>query len=175
MVTVGRVVRPHGNKGQVVVASETDFGEERFAAGSTLFLAREGRVVAMTVTASRPHDGRWVVGFDGVGSIDEAETLRGHDLRIPVEEMKPLGPGAYYTHDLVGCVVRTMDGGRIGVVARVDLGVGIPMLVVGAGDDGVDEVLVPFTDAIVRRVAPAERLIDIDPPAGLLDLNRRGR
>jgi len=52
----------------------------------------------------------------------------------------------------------------------VDIGVGIPMLVVGA--DG-EEVLVPFTEAIIRRVAPAERLIEIEPPPGLIELNRR--
>jgi 16S rRNA processing protein RimM len=170
MVTVGRIIRPHGNKGHVVVASETDFGDERFGAGSTLFLERDARVVPVTIVASRPHDGRWVVGLEGVGSIDDAETLRGHELRIPASEMKALGPGAYYTHDLVGCVVRTTDGSTVGTIERVDLGVGIPMLVVGA--DG-DEVLVPFTDAIVRHVRPAERSIEIDPPPGLLELNRR--
>jgi 16S rRNA processing protein RimM len=170
MVTVGRVIRPHGNKGHVVVASETDFGDERFGVGSRLFVERETRVVPVTVTASRPHDGRWVVGFGGFASIDDAETLRGHDLRIPADEMKALAPGAYYTHDLVGCAVRLPDGATLGTVDRVDLGVGIPMLVVGA--DG-DEVLVPFSEAIVRRVQPAERTIDIDPPAGLVELNRR--
>lgn len=170
MVTVGRIIRPHGNKGHVVVASETDFGDERFGVGSTLFIERDARVVPVTIGASRPHDGRWVVGIDGYASIDDAETLRGHELRIPASEMKALGPGAYYTHDLVGCVVRTMDGATVGTVGRVDLGVGIPMLVVGA--DG-DEVLVPFTDAFVRRVQPDARVIEIDPPPGLLELNRR--
>jgi 16S rRNA processing protein RimM len=171
MVTVGRIVRPHGNKGHVVVASETDFGEERFAVGSRLFIARDARATAVTVVASRPQDGRWVVGIDGYVSIDDAETLRGHELRIPADEMKVLGPGAYYTHDLVGCAVRTLDGTVVGTVDRVDLGVGIPMLVVGASGE---EVLVPFTDAIVRSVSPATRSIDIEPPPGLIELNRRG-
>lgn len=170
MVTVGRIIRPHGNKGHVVVASETDFGDERFGVGSTLFIERDARVVPVTITASRPHDGRWVVGIDGVASIDGAETLRGHELRIPASEMKTLGPGAYYTHDLVGCVVRTTGGTTVGTIERVDLGVGIPMLVVGANSD---EVLVPFTDAIVRRVEPADRLVEIEPPPGLIELNRR--
>jgi 16S rRNA processing protein RimM len=168
MVTVGRIVRPHGNRGQVVVASETDFADERFRPGSTLFIARDGTVGPIVVTASRPYDARWVVGFDGYGSIDEAETLRGCELRIAPEDVKPLEAGAYYVHDLVGCTVRTIAGDTVGTVERVDLGVGIPMLVV----NGDGEVLVPFSDAICRRVSVADRVIEIDPPEGLIELNR---
>jgi 16S rRNA processing protein RimM len=170
MVTVGRIVRPHGIRGRCVVQSETDFGDERFAVGSTLFVMRGGGIEPVRVDASRPYDHRWVVGFDGVASVEDAERMRGLDLRIPAEALRPLGAGAYYAHDLVGCAVRTMTETPVGVVERVDLGTGIPMLVVRAGGD---EVLVPFSEAIVRRVSVAERLIEIDPPAGLIDLNRR--
>ncbi|MEO8480604.1 MAG: ribosome maturation factor RimM [Acidobacteriota bacterium] len=170
MVTVGRIIRPHGNKGHVIVLSETDFGDERFGVGSTLFAERDGRVVPVTITASRPHDGRWVIGIEAIGTMNDAETWRGIELRIPADAMKPLGPGAYYTHDLVGCVVRTTGGQTVGTVGRVDLDVGIPMLVV---TEGSEEVLVPFTDAIIRTVTIGERTIEIEPPPGLLELNRR--
>ena len=30
MVTIGRIVRPHGHRGQVVVVPESDFADERF-------------------------------------------------------------------------------------------------------------------------------------------------
>jgi len=169
MAAVGRVIRPQHNRGQVLVVSDTDFAEERFAPGSVLYVRREDTVAPIVVTESREHDGRWVVAFDGVGSITEAEALRGLELRIPAESLRPLPPGAYYTHDLVGCAVRTVAGARVGVIERVDLG-GVPMLVV-AGPDG--EVLVPFTDAFCRRVDVKGRLIEIDPPAGLVDLNAR--
>ncbi len=60
MVTVGRIVRPHGNKGQVVVASETDFGDERFRVGAAVWWSRAGVPEPVAVTDSRAHDGRWV-------------------------------------------------------------------------------------------------------------------
>jgi len=166
MATVGRVVRPQHNRGEVLVLSDTDFAADRFGPGSVLYVKREA-VIPLTVRESREHDGRWVVAFEGVGSINEAETLRGLELRIPAESLRPLPAGAYYTHDLVGCDVRTLAGERVGVIERVDLG-GVPMLVV-AGPDG--EVLVPFTDAFCRRVDLAGRVVEIDPPAGLLELN----
>jgi 16S rRNA processing protein RimM len=170
MVTVGRIVRPHGNRGQVVVQPESDFAADRFKAGALLRILRPsdgGEPGVLTVTGSRFHDGRWVVGFEGLGSIDDAETLRGLELRIPESDLRTLGPNAFYVHQLVGCEVRTVGGERVGLVSRVDLATGVPMLVIA----GRGEVLVPFVDAICRRVDPEARVIEIDPPDGLIALN----
>jgi 16S rRNA processing protein RimM len=171
MITVGRIIRPHHNRGHVVVMPETDFPHERFEVGSVLYREREGRAEPIVVSANRERDGRWVVGVEGVESITEAETLRGVELRIPAADVKPLGAGSFYVFDLVGCVVTTKDGRTIGPVERVDLATGIPMLVV-AGDG---EVLIPFTDAICTRIDPAAKVIEIDPPAGLIEVNRPAR
>ena len=170
MVTVGRIVRPHGNRGHVVVHPESDFAEERFRVGEILRVLRPGLSDApgeLVVTASRHHDGRWIVGFEGVSSIDDAETLRGLELRIREEQLRELGAHAFYVHDLVGCEVLTVAGERVGVVNRVDLATSTPMLVVA----GRGEVLVPFVDAICRRVDTTARVIEIDPPDGLIALN----
>jgi 16S rRNA processing protein RimM len=168
MIAVGRIVRPQGNRGEVVVESATDFGEERFRAGSVLFMERAGAPAETRVATSRPHNGRWVVGFEGVGSIDEAEALRGRELRIPADALRALEPGRFYVHDLVGCQVETMAGEVVGLVESVRLDTGVPLLVV-AGSRG--EVLLPFTDAYCRQVDIAARRIAIEPVDGLLDVN----
>ncbi len=168
MVTVGRIVRPHGHRGQVVVAPESDFAEERFKVGETLYIRRGEALGTVTVVASRLHDRRWVVGLAGIESMNDAETLRGLELRIPEAELRPLDSTTFYAHTLIGCDVRTVAGEPVGVVEKVDLATGVPMLVV----QGRGEVLVPFVDAICRRVDPDARVIEIDPPDGLIALNR---
>ena len=177
MATIGRVIRPHGNRGHVIVAPETDFGAERFAIGARLQTRRADRFEELTVVASRQQAGRWIVGFEGFGSINDAETLRGCEFRIPDEQLRVLADGSYYLHDLAGCEVRTASGGVVGTVARVDDLAGMPTLVVvqpGAADEPTrDEVLVPFSEAFCRRVDVAEKVIEIDPPEGLVELNRR--
>lgn len=171
MVTVGFIRRPHGNRGYVVVEPQTDFGKDRFRVGGIVHVRRGETIDALTIVAGRPQGELWVVGFDGVESIDSADTLRGLELKVPETELRVLGPGTFYVHDLVGCAVKTVGGDEVGVVAKVDLATGIPVLVIdGAGDVG--EVLVPFVDAICRRVTPAAREIEIDPPEGLIELNR---
>src|SRR5712671_775014 len=95
MITVGHIVRPQGNRGEVVIAASTDFGAERFRPGASVLASRQGGVETMTVTSSREHDGRWVVGFAGVATINDAEALRGLELRIPADQLRPLEAGTY--------------------------------------------------------------------------------
>lgn len=169
MITVGRIVRPHGIRGEVVVASETDFGADRFRAGSIVAVLREGNAEPVRIRGSFPHQGRWVLALEGVKSIEEAEALRGSDLKIPAGERMPLESGAYYAHDLVGCRVETADGSVVGVVRRLDAGPGTPLLAI---EGPFGEVLVPLAADICRRVDVGAKVIVIDPPEGLLELNR---
>ena len=81
-----------------------------------------------------------------------------------------LGEGVYYQHQLVGCDVETVSGGRIGQVSRVDGGAGGSLLAV-RGARG--EVLIPFARHICVDIDVAARRIRIDPPEGLLELNEK--
>jgi len=170
MVLVGRIARPHGIRGQVIVTPETDFVEERFRAGAT-FWTRSGRGdELLTVSTARVQHGRPVIGFEGFSTIEDVEPLAGLELRVPESALMPLPEGAYYHHDLVGCVVETAGGERIGEVTRVNGGVGASLLSIN-GPRG--EVLVPLVAAICVEVDIAGRRIRIEPPAGLLELNTK--
>lgn len=169
LIAVGRIVRPHGIRGQVVVASETDFGNERFRPGAVMSIATAEGSRELHVSSSRPHDGRWIVGFEGVATMNEAEALRGAELRVTPDSLHALDQTRFYVHDLVGCDVRTTGGESVGRVDRVELGTGTPLLVV-LGRRG--EVLVPLAETICRRVDVEAKEIEIDPPEGLLDLNK---
>jgi 16S rRNA processing protein RimM len=171
MVTVGRVVRPQGNRGEVVIQPDTDFGADRFRPGERVETTRDESIVGLTVRSSREHDGRWIVGFEGVGSIGEAEALRGLELKIPADALRPLAADRHYVHDLVGCRVETLSHDVIGTIADVHLGAGTPLLVV---EGSAGEVLVPFVDEFCKRIDVAARTVVIAPPNGLLGLNQKG-
>jgi 16S rRNA processing protein RimM len=170
MAVVGRIARPHGIRGQVVVNPETDFPEERFAVGATLFVQREDRIHPVTVTTSRLQQGRPVIGLDGVHDVDAARSLAGLEFRVPVSELAPLPEGSYYHHDLVGCVVETTSGLEVGIVAAVEGQAGSTRLVV-RGDRG--ETLIPLATEICTAIEPDVKRIVIAPPPGLIELNER--
>ena len=170
MVVVGRIARAHGRRGAVIVDPYTDFPEFRFRPGSRLFAALAGGVMDLRIADVRFQRGRPVVAFESVSDIDEAERLAGIELRVPASALAPLPPDTFYEHDLVGCRVETVDGRPVGAVRGVESASGAVRLIVDAAGEAVD---VPLVDAICIRVEPAARLIVVDPPAGLLDLNRR--
>jgi 16S rRNA processing protein RimM len=170
MAIVGRIARPHGIRGQVIVNPETDFPEERFAVGATLFVNRGGRIEPVTVTTLRLQQGRPVIGIEGIADMNGAQELAGLEFRVPVERLSALPDGMFYHHDLVGCVVATTGGEVVGTVSAVEGEAGNTRLVV-ASKRG--EVLVPLAHDICTAIEPAAKRILIAPPPGLLELNER--
>jgi 16S rRNA processing protein RimM len=168
MALVGRIARAHGNRGQVVVDPETDFPEERFQPGAVLQIRRGNETRAVTVEQVRFHRGRPIVSLAGIGTMDEAEALAGSELRIDVDALHPLPTGAFYHHDLVGCMVETSSGESIGEVTGIEGDTWASRLIV-QGKNG--EILIPMAEGICVNIEVARRKIIVEPPAGLLDLN----
>ena len=170
MALVGIVARPHGIKGQVIVNPETDFPEERFGVGQTLFLLRDGAIEPFVVTTFRMQVARPVIGLEGITDPDAARELAGLEIRVPADSLMALPDGMFYHHDLIGCVVRTVDGADVGTVSAVDGEAGNTRLVV-QGERG--EVLIPLNLGICTEIDPTAKRIVIAPPEGLIELNER--
>jgi 16S rRNA processing protein RimM len=169
MAVVGEIGRAHGRRGDVIVNSETDFPDRRFYPGAELFIEQDGAVAVLTLTRVRFQGERPIVGIEGIETIEGAEALRGRELRVPVDQLTTLPANTFYRHDLVGCRVETADGRRVGQVESVEGTMGGSRLVV-AGEDG--EVLIPLAVGICTTIDTAGKRIVVNPPAGLLDLNR---
>jgi 16S rRNA processing protein RimM len=168
MAVVGRIARPHGIRGQVILNVETDFPEERFQPGIVMFVIRAAAIDRLLLTGVRFQNGRPVVSIDGIDSMTAAQQLAGLELRVPSEQLAPLPAGTYYRHDLVGCGVETVSGKSVGVVAEVEGPLHGSRLVVSAG---TDEVLIPFVAEICLEIDTDRKRVVIAPPDGLLELN----
>ena len=158
-MTVGIVGRAVGLKGEVEVGVTSD-APERFAAGAQLFIGSR----ALVVRSVRTQGDRTIVTFESVDDRTAAEALRGAELSIPVEAARDLDDDEYWDHDLIGCVVVTVDGDDVGVVTDVLHQPAGSVLMVR----GEREHLVPLIRDVVRVVEPRKR-ITIDPIPGLLD------
>jgi 16S rRNA processing protein RimM len=170
MAVVGRIARAHGIRGQVIVDPETDFPEERFRPGAELFIERAGRAESLRIATVRFHRERPILGVDGVATMNDAELLAGHELRVPREQLAPLPAETFYRHDLIGCLVETTAGQPVGEVSGVEGTMRGSRLVVN-GANG--EILIPLAAEICRAIDIASKRIVIDAPDGLLELNQR--
>jgi 16S rRNA processing protein RimM len=169
-ILIGVVARTHGNRGEVVVNPETDFPEDRFSEGAQLMArGKDGVDTTLEVVTMRMHQGRPVILFKGIASMNDAELLAGTELRVAEDDLdeQDLEEGEYYHRDLIGCEVVTESGESIGQVASVDDGHGQARLVVRSRRN---EVLIPLADAICTVDIAAKR-ITVRPPEGLLEVN----
>jgi 16S rRNA processing protein RimM len=167
-VTVGRIGRPHGIRGAVVVGVRTDEPELRFAEGSRLDTDPVG-IGPLVVSASRWHSGELLVRFAGVDDRDAAAELRGTWLFVDSATLAPTDdPDEFRDGDLIGLAVRTVGGDSVGTVEDVRHS-GQDVLVVKSSDGR--EVMVPFVLPLVPEVDVAAGYLVIDPPEGLLDLD----
>lgn len=167
LTTVGRIARTHGLRGQVIVNLETDFPEARYRPGADLWIRRGHEPERVRIAEVRFHQGRPVVRFDGIDSIEAAEALGRGDLRADPAGFEPLPDRTFRHSDLVGCRVSTRDGGEVGLVTRVEGQMANSLLVVATRRG---EAMIPLAETICREIDPAARRIVIDPPEGLLEL-----
>jgi 16S rRNA processing protein RimM len=169
-ILIGVIARTHGNRGEVIINPETDFPEERFHQGAQLMSrAKDGSVGTLEVASMRMHQGRPVILFKGVGSMDDAELLAGTELRVAEDDRDGdlLEAGEYFHRDLIGCTVVTESGDPVGEVAAVEGDRGNTRLVVRSQRS---EVLIPLADEICT-IDVANKRITVRPPEGLLELN----
>ncbi len=146
----------------------TDRPAERFAVGARLL--REGVSEALTIVESRPADPGWVIRFREVRSRDAAEGFRLAYLEVEAGPGDVLPRGTYYWHEIVGAVVRDLEGRALGTVRDVYRTGGADVLEVTGGPRGDFDL--PIVRPFVRIFAPRRGEIVAD--AGALDLPAAG-
>jgi 16S rRNA processing protein RimM len=171
LVIVGRVRRPHGVHGELVIELLTDAPDAVYAPGRRVF----GGTVAgdadddaptLTVAETRPFKEGLLVQFREIADRNEAEMWNGRHLLVPEGELAPLAEGEVYVHELKGMTVELSSGEIVGSVVDV-FEVPQGLLLDVSRERGT--VLVPFSGDVVIDVDRERRVVRIDPPAGLLE------
>ena len=172
-LVVGRVVKSHGVRGELVVEVRTDSPEERFTTGARLRgRTGRGRTVSdreVVVEAARNHSGRLLVRLQGVSDRDSADAFRGMLLLVDSDDLPGTrDPDEFHDHQLIGLRVLDTTGGRLGQVTEVVHTPGGELL--GIRLDAGTDALVPFVTEIVPEIDLDAGVCVIDPPGGLLEL-----
>lgn len=116
-VQVGRILKPHGLRGDVVVAA-TGSDPSRLRPGQRLYIDRAGEA-KVRVASARWIERGWLVRFDGRDDRTSVEELAGARLYLEKEELPPPPEGEFYHFQLEGLAVTRADGGELGKVERV--------------------------------------------------------
>ncbi len=172
VVLVGRVLRPHGVRGEVVVTVFSD-APDRFAPGRSLLVTdEEARPLGasrlpgrLTVAAVRPVKAGALVRFEGYDDRDRAVELRGTWLGIERSKVPPAPAGTYYHYELLGCRC-SASGEDLGAVTDlVEDGGGLLLILEKDGR----RLPVPFVQSFLCNVDIAGGSIELELPPGLIE------
>lgn len=165
LLTVARIGRAHGLRGEVALDLRTDVPDERLAPGTVLATDPAG-AGPLTVARTRVAQGRWFATFEGVADRTAAEALTGVELVVDSAEDDEPDEDAWYPHELVGLRAEGTDGRVLGEVVGLEHAPAHDVLVLREPDGA--RTLVPFVRAIVPVVDVAGGRVVLDPPGGLL-------
>jgi 16S rRNA processing protein RimM len=190
-VQVARIIRPRGNKGEVLAELFTDF-PARLSSRLQIFIRQaqnEPRAIGLqNFWVDRNHPEHGIFHFEGCSSIDAAEKLRGFEVLIPIADRVKLPAGKYFVSDLIGCSVFENPAAEVKLSSPACAMEDAPRVVgtvrdvffPGEGAEGTPllqvqtaagELLVPLAEDICRRIDVAARRIDVTLPEGLSELN----
>ena len=172
-VVIARILRPQGRRGEVLAEILTDF-PEKFSERRQLWLSVENASNRREYVLEDHwlHKGHIVLKFSGVDSINDAETLARMLVQIPRDARSELEPGAVYVSDLIGTSLIDLASGQrqvLGTIEDVQQGIGTaPLLLVR---DGKKEFEIPFAEVYIVRFDAAGKLLEMNLPEGLLEVN----
>ena len=165
---VGKIVNTHGVRGEVRVLATTDFIDERFAKGNTLYLQQSGEPLPLTIESTRQHKGFVLVKFVGYDNINDVEKYKGCGLYVTKENRVACEKDEYFIADLIGLSVVTDEGQMLGNVTDV-ISTGANDVYVVLAEDGT-ELLLPAIHECIRDVDVANGRMQVHLLDGLLDV-----
>lgn len=160
-VALGRVSKPHGLKGEVVVTGTPLSADELRELSPLVGRDAAGNLRPLAIVATRPFLHQVLVRFEGVEDRAAAQALAGLDLEVDPARLPKLGRGEVYIYELLGLAVATDAGQALGRVHDVLRTGATPILVVwedvAPGGGRARERLLPMSPDI---------LLEVDVPAG---------
>lgn len=166
LVLVGRIGRPHGIRGEVILDSADLTPNDLHAVKRFQWRGRTGETRELVLRTARPAHDRVLLGFDGIQSREQASELTLGQLWADDALLPDAGPGQAYQFQLIGLKVMEADGRDLGVIESViQTGAHAVYIVQGAR-----ELLIPATEQVVRNVDLAGGVITVALPPGLEDL-----
>lgn len=168
LMTLGKIVRPHGVRGELRMEIHTAY-PERISELQILYLAPprdETTLIPHQLISARLHRDTVLLTLEGITDRTQAESLRGYWVKVSLAEGAPLEEGEFYVFQLLGLAVYTEAGEYLGQIDEIiETGANDVFLLRGS-ERG--EVLIPDTDEVVLDIDLDSQKVIINPIPGLL-------
>ncbi|MDF2570661.1 MAG: rimM [Sporomusa sp.] len=146
LITIGKIVAPHGVRGDIRIFPLTDF-PDRFHDLKEVVVEDAGE---LKIESARPHKKFILLKFSGIDTMDDAKRLSGKLIKVRREDAVKLPEGQYFIFDIIGLSVFTEDGEQLGVITDVLQPGSNDVYVVEQPDKS--ELLIPAIKEVVMKI-----------------------
>ncbi len=157
-VQIGKIVAPHGVRGEVRVVQLSEFIDQMFNA-KEFYIKDKGW---LKVDSIREHKQFLLVKFTGIDNMDFAQTLRNKDLFLTREQIGQLPDGRYYIEDMLGIKVFDLEDNFLGILSEVFQTGSNDVYVVKR--EGKKDLLIPALKTVVKETNILEQIMIVNPP-----------
>lgn len=165
-LTIGKITKNQGNKGEVRVIPFTDY-PERYELLKNVYLNNGSERISKKIENIWYHKKFVIIKFKDIDNIGQALELKDYMIEISAEERLPLEENEYYINDIIGYKVFTLEDELLGTLIRVDTTGGTDLFIVKGKNR---EYMIPAAKEIITKIDSGEQSIQVKPIPGLLDL-----
>ena len=166
-ILLGKVLRPHGLRGLIVVQSYAQSETSFLEAQEVLLRPVSGRDRQFPVLSATPHKNRVLMKLAGLNSLEEAEPFRNAEILVSADAISR-EEGEFFWHELIGLRVFLDTGTYVGDISRIISAGGNDVYVVACEKN---EIFVPATYEVVKAIDLENGCMTISAMEGLLELN----
>ncbi len=166
LITIGRILKPFGVKGEMKIELITDFPERFNDLRRVYLVSSRGKEITSEVQSVRHAGGATFLRFSGYDTPETARELNGWFIKVPREEAVPLPEGSYYRFELIGMEVICESGEKLGTITDIFETGSNDVYVVKRGRK---ETYIPATKEIVKQVDRKTKRMVIHVVDGLLE------
>jgi len=164
---LGKVVRKHSFKGEVVIKLDTD-EPEHYANMDTVFVDLGNKLLPFFIEKSLLQKGNQLrVRFEDVSNEQDADAILKSDVYLPLDLLPKLKGTKFYYHEIIGFTIEDINYGKVGTITGVNDSTAQHLFEIKNGEI---EILIPMIDDFIKKVDRNQKLIVVETPEGLIDM-----
>ena len=170
---LGKIVKKYGLKGELLAKIDTD-EPETYEGMEAIFLEIKGKLVPFFLNNATLHKATTLrLDFEDINNIDEAESLLGKSIYLPLDSLPELTGNNFYFHEVLGFEAVDKNLGVLGKIQTVNDNA--PQAYFVITNEQENEILIPVSDHFIDMVDRKNKCITFNTPEGLVDIYRRNK
>lgn len=164
---LGKVVRKHSFRGEVVIKLDTD-EPDLYQDMDAVFIEAGNNFIPFFIEKSLLQKGNQLrVKFEGFNTEEDADSILKCDVYLPLTLLPKLTGNKFYYHEVIGFTIEDTNYGNVGSLTAVNDQTAQPLFII----ENIDkEILIPMIDDFIKKVDRTNKKIIVETPEGLIDM-----